>query len=416
MLAPVAASLGRLGLAGTKLGVAVSGGADSVFLLHALRQVHQGTLVVVHVNHGLRGAASDEDEAFVRTLAAPNPLFTANGRPPTGNLEQHCRRERLRLFGEWIRAGVVDHVATGHTASDQAETILLRLLRGTGPTGLRGILPRTREGLVRPLLELDREAIRCYLRDHGVPWREDASNADPRFLRNRVRATLLPLLRELEPTVEANLGRLAVIARSEEEYWAAQMPPASSVLDVNSLQTAHPALRRRLLRHAIAFSKGDLLRIEKAHLDAVESLLLQPEGDGGVSLPGLEVTRSMSWIRLANPAAPEYRYTERVVLDLDGGQLQGPLRVRVWQPGDCFQPKGRAEPVSVKKLFQIARVPLWERKNWPIITDGVNIVWMHRFGFDPKFAATRDTGNILRFEAQISPVGESNSSSSTSCI
>ena len=110
----------------------------------------------------------------------------------------------------------------------------------------------------------------------------------------------------------------------------------------------------------------------------------------------------MGWIRLASPTAPEYRYTETVVLDLDGRRLQGPLRVRAWQPGDWFQPKGRVEPISVKKLFQNARVPLWERKNWPIITDGVSIVWMHRFGVDPKFAATGDTGNILRFETQIS--------------
>ncbi|MCX6604739.1 MAG: tRNA lysidine(34) synthetase TilS [Acidobacteria bacterium] len=415
MLATVAASLGRLGLAGAKLGVAVSGGADSVFLLHALRQVYPGPLVVLHVNHGLRGPASDEDEAFVRTLA-PEQFRSARSLPVTGNLEQHCRRERLRFFGEWIRSGVVDHVATGHTASDQAETVLLRLLRGTGPTGLRGILPRTREGLVRPLLDLDRDAIRCYLRDHRVPWREDASNADPRFLRNRVRATLLPLLRELEPRVEANLGRLAAIACSEEEYWATQMPPPTSVLDVNSLQAAHPALRRRILRHAIAAGKGDLLRIEKCHLESLESLVLQSNGDGGVSLPGLEVSRSMGWIRVASPTAPEYRYTENVVLHLDGGRLQGPLRVRAWQPGDCFQPEGRVEPISVKKLFQNARVPLWERKNWPIITDGVSIVWMHRFGVDPKFAATGDTGNILRFETRISWVGESNSSSSTSCI
>ena len=401
MLATVAASLGRLGLAGTKLGVAVSGGADSVFLLHALRQVYEGPVVVLHVNHGLRGAASDEDESFVRSLAAADPFLTAKSLPVSGNIEQHCRRERLRVFGKWIRSGDVDHVATGHTASDQAETVLLRLLRGTGPTGLRGILPRTREGLVRPLLDLDRDAIRCYLRDLGVVWREDSSNADPRFLRNRVRATLLPLLRQLEPEVETNLGRLAAIACSEEEYWATQMPPPTSVLDVKSLQTLHPALRCRILRHNIAANKGNLLRIEKGHLDAVESLVLQSDGDGGVSLPGLDIRRSMDLIRMSSPSAREYRYTENVVLDLDGGRLQGPLRVRAWQPGDCFQPKGRVEPISLKKLFQSARVPSWERKNWPIITDGVSIVWMHRFGVDPKFAATGDTRNILRFQTQI---------------
>lgn len=416
MLAAVAAALADLRLSGQSLGVAVSGGADSVFLLHALRRCHDGPLVVLHVNHGLRGPDSDADEAFVRQLADDLPFLSAPSQPVSGNLEQHCRRERLRLFAAWIATGQVQRVATGHTASDQAETLLLRLLRGTGPTGLRGILPATRAGLVRPLLALSRSAIRSYLTENHLPWREDASNASPRFLRNRVRAELLPLLTTLSPAIETHLGRLADTVRLEEEYWQAQLPPPADVLDVNSLRQSPPALRRRILRQSIALAKGDLQRIEKQHLDEVERLVLQPAGDGAVTLPGLTVTRSLDWLRLAGPAAPEYRYTEKVLLDLDGDRLQGPLRVRAWQPGDRFQPEGHAEPLLVKNLFQTARIPLWQRKNWPIITDGVNVVWVYRFGTDAKLVASGNTRNILRIDTQISGLDESIPSSSTSCI
>jgi tRNA(Ile)-lysidine synthase len=194
------------------------------------------------------------------------------------------------------------------------------------------------------------------------------------------------------------------------------LPPAADTLNVNSLRLAPAALRRRILRQSIALAKGDLQRIEKQHLDAVEHLVLQPAGEGAVTLPGLTVTRSLDWLRLAGPAAPEYRYTEKVLLDLDGDRLQGPLRVRAWQPGDRFQPAGHSEPQLIKKLFQIARIPLWQRKNWPIITDGVNVVWVYRFGTDAKVVASGNTRNILRIDAQISGLDESIPSSSTSCI
>jgi tRNA(Ile)-lysidine synthase len=416
VLDAVAAALNRLGVSGAKLGVAVSGGADSVFLLHALRSVHDGPLVVLHVNHGLRGAASDADEAFVRCLAGDLPCYVAEGGVVVGNLEQSCRRARLQLFSQWRAAGAVDWVATGHTASDQAETVLLRLLRGTGPTGLRGVLPRTKSGLVRPLLGVSREAVREYLRRHGLAWREDASNDDPRFLRNRVRKELLPLLRDLSPAVEGHLVRLAAIAGLEERYWQEQITAGGPVRDVNFLRSLHPALRRRTLRDWISLVKGGLNRIETQHVEQLERLVLQTAGEGTVTLPGVTAVRSFDSVRLSRPGAPEYRYTEEVVLELDEERLQGELRVRVWQPGDRFQPAGRKEPILLKKLFQSARIPLWERKNWPIITDGVSIVWAHRFGADQKFVASVDSRNILRFSAQISGLDESISSSSTSCI
>ena len=416
MLDAVAAALDRLGVSGATLGVAVSGGADSVFLLHALRAVHRGRLVVLHVNHGLRGSASEEDEAFVRRLAGELPCAVARGGPVEGNLEQFCRRTRLRWFAEWREAGLVDWVATGHTASDQAETVLLRLLRGTGPTGLRGVLERTKSGLIRPLLGVSREAVREYLAGQGMAWREDASNEDPRFLRNRVRREVLPLLRELSPAVEGHLARLAGIAALEEGYWREQMPAAAPVREVGALREMHPALRRRVLRDWVAAAKGDLRRMEERHIGQLERLVMDSRGEGAVTLPGVVATRSFGAIRMACPGAADSRYTEEIVLELDEERLQGELRLRAWQPGDRFQPAGRSEPILLKRLFQVARVPLWERENWPIVTDGVSIVWSNRFGVDARFAPNGDTRNILRFTARISRVDESIPSSSTSCI
>lgn len=404
-----------------RVGVAVSGGADSVALFYSLRELDIAPLTILHINHGLRGAESEDDEEFVRSLAPELPFFSARAAPVSGNLEQHCRRERLRLFREWMKSGVVDRVATGHTATDQAETVLLRLLRGTGPTGLRGVLPVTGSGLIRPLIDVSRPSIRQFLRNKGWKWREDSSNADPRFLRNRVRAELLPLLRGLQPNIEQHLHRLSEIAIVEEDFWTGYLEKVgnpSNLLDVAQLRRLHPAVRRRFLRQAIAAQKGDLRRIEKQHLDRVDRLIEQPEGNGSVTIPGLMATRSFGWIRLtclssANCSA-EYSYNDDVVIYVDQERLQGPLHVRAWQPGDRFQPAGRREPIPLKKLFQSARIPSWERQNRPIVTDGVSVIWLAGFGTDQRFAASAETRSILQYKARIFGLIESNPSSSTS--
>ena len=216
--------------AGIRLGVAVSGGADSVFLLHVLAARSGASLTVLHVNHGLRGAESDRDAAFVAELATGLGLAFVGHRmgAVAGNLEQYCRRERMAFFGKLIADGVVDRVATGHTASDQAETVLMRLLRGAGTTGLRGVLPVSAEGLVRPLLGVRRDEIREWLFTRGLRWREDASNLSEDFLRNRVRARLLPLMRELDAGVDGALERVAEMAAVDEDYWRGE---AGAVLE-----------------------------------------------------------------------------------------------------------------------------------------------------------------------------------------
>src|SRR5580693_433182 len=215
-----------LPLAG-RAGVAVSGGADSVFLIHALRELAPRwnlQLHVIHIEHGMRGAASVEDAEFVKQLAQscglPFHIHNADVPAVAGNQEQAARQVRHKFFAELIAAGKVDCVATGHTRSDQAETVLYRILRGSGLAGLAGILPVTNEGIVRPLLEQNRSEIEAWLRERNIAWREDNTNQDRSYARNRLRHEILPLLREtFNPRLDETLSNMATLAQDEESYW-----------------------------------------------------------------------------------------------------------------------------------------------------------------------------------------------------
>jgi tRNA(Ile)-lysidine synthase len=256
--------LARLGVAGG-LVVAVSGGADSVALLRAVRAGRTKTglarpLIVAHFNHGLRGPESDADARFVEQLTdrlrkpgAAEPRFVgtredvaAAARRDRDNLESTARRLRYAWLAEVAKEEGCPWVATGHTADDQAETVLQRLIRGTGPTGLRGI--RARRALtpevevIRPLLGVRRAELRAYLAEIGQPFREDASNDDPGFSRNRIRQELLPLLETYNPAVTEALNRLAaqaadLAAERDEQAWrllqAAEMPRAGALVVID---------------------------------------------------------------------------------------------------------------------------------------------------------------------------------------
>ncbi|MBV8819385.1 MAG: tRNA lysidine(34) synthetase TilS, partial [Acidobacteriaceae bacterium] len=195
MLEKVQETIRRYGMftTGMRLGVAVSGGADSMCLLHLLHRLAPEWnlhLEVVHIDHGLRGEASREDAEFVRQAAAsyglPYHIHRAEFADAAGNLEQAAREARHSFFGRLIGAGTVERIATGHTRSDQVETVLYRFLRGSGLTGLCGILPVTESGLVRPLLELTRAQVEQWMGTENLPWRIDETNASLSYARNRL--------------------------------------------------------------------------------------------------------------------------------------------------------------------------------------------------------------------------------------
>jgi tRNA(Ile)-lysidine synthase len=269
--------------------VAVSGGADSVALVRALdaaRDPHAPPpLVLAHLNHQLRGSASDADEEFVVALhaqltAAGRPNLTlcrtrrdiaAQARAEGANLEALARRERYRWLAEVAQAHGMKYIATGHTANDQAETVLHRLLRGTGVRGLRGIAPHRQLGLgrtlIRPLLSATRADLLAYLHELGQPYREDASNRDMRFTRNRIRHQLLPhLATHYNPAVVRVLASLAeqvqeMYGMEEAEARAllaeAELPRAGELLifDLHLLRTA-PRHRVREMFHLVWLREG----------------------------------------------------------------------------------------------------------------------------------------------------------------
>lgn len=437
---------------GERIGVAVSGGADSVFLLHALCELGPRwdlQLSVVHIEHGIRGAASIADADFVAQLAARLKLsfhlHHADVPSIAGNLEDAARNVRQSFYADLIASAKVDRIATGHTRSDQAETVLYRILRGSGLTGLSGILPVTHEGLVRPLLEIDRSEIEAWLSERNIPWREDATNQDRTFARNRLRHEIIPVLREaFNPQLDTALSNLAALARDEESYWESELlrhlPPATShqplILPVPQLTAAPPALARRLIRRAVEIVKGDLRGIDFAHVERVLDMARLEDGHDRFQTPGLDICRSFDFIRLAqpeeaNPGTPDFSFPleipgsvelpgsntritlqilekqdppqpcATVVNELDWqrfrrGRCAPSLELRNWRPGDQYRRVGRTKPEKIKFFFQKARIPLWERGNWPIITYNETIVWARRFGAAAEFATEPETRSILQ--------------------
>jgi tRNA(Ile)-lysidine synthase len=427
--------------AGQSAGVAVSGGADSVCLLHALVELAPRwnlRLRVLHLDHGLRGDDSRRDAEFVRDLAArlslPVTIRAVDLAASSGNLEQAGRRARLAFFRETISAGVVARVALGHTRNDQAETVLFRFLRGAGTAGLSAIRPVTDDGIVRPLLEIDRSEVEDFLRAREIAWRDDSTNASPEFARNRIRHRLLPqLAREWNPAIVETLSRTADWALAEEAWWEAEIArlarqalverDGAITVRAAALAALPLAAGRRLVRRAIEQAKGDLRGIDFAHVAGVLSLACAREGGGRLQLTGLDVRRSFDWVRFSRPASPRHYQTVAPVPGvvrlpaagieislelieraesfdlaqsvynederncLDWCSLSGPLEFRNWRPGDQYQPWGTAGVEKIKTFFQKARIPIWERRNWPILLAGHSIVWARKFGPAAGFAA-----------------------------
>jgi len=451
LLERVAHTIERHGMfhAHQRVGVAVSGGADSVCLLEVMRELAPRwdlTLTVLHLDHGLRGEESRQDAEFVRELSTarglPFILERAELLSAVGNLEEAAREARLQFFRRQIAAGTVDLVAVGHTRSDQAETVLFHFLRGAGTAGLAGIRPVTGDGIVRPLLGVTRAETEAFLKARGIAWREDATNASARFARNRIRHSLLPqLTREWNPALEETLAKTADWALAEEAYWKDELARlAVGCLRADGDAVLAPALAlaslplaaaRRLVRHAIELAKGDLRAIGLDHVDRALELARSPQGHGRVQAPGIGITRSFDWIRFATPqplppawhqpacipgrvplpgtpiaiqlellekrgtepASPSVYNSEQDCVD--GHIVSGGLFFRFWRPGDRYRPIGHSSEAKIKTLFHQARIPVWERAHWPVLAAGDFIVWTRQFGPAQAVAVSASTTRIL---------------------
>ncbi|QEL20054.1 tRNA lysidine(34) synthetase TilS [Limnoglobus roseus] len=275
---------------------AVSGGPDSVALLRGLVAAGCGPITVAHVNHQLRGTESDADEGFVRELATSLSVNVRSARlpvPPRENLESAARRLRYEFLQSVAADVSANWIATGHTANDQAETVLHRLIRGTGVQGLRGVAPK-RGNIIRPLLHVSRADVLAYLAATGQLTRTDSTNADRRFTRNRIRHDLLPQLKDFNPEIVPILGRLAeqcddVFAylerEAEELLRRVERPRAGSllILDATALEPSPAVLVREMFRLLWRREGWPMDGMTYAHWQRVGSL--QPaDYPGGVQL------------------------------------------------------------------------------------------------------------------------------------
>ncbi len=418
------------------LGVAVSGGADSVALLHLLCEI-RSDLIVLHVNYRLRGAESDGDEEFVLHKSSELGMPCLIHRPELGpgNLEQAARQARYSWFAQLVKDGIVGQVATGHTQDDQAETVLFRFLRGAGTAGLAAILPQTAEGIVRPLLHSCRADLRAYLQERSLLWREDSSNNWVRFGRNRIRHNLLPELKQTwNPKITEALAQTADWARAEEEFWAAEIPRLTQnwvrfcesgvVLEIAELNQLPLAVARRIVRWAVHRVTESRHTPDFRQVGCVLNLAQKQLGLGSFRTTAWEAVRSFKLLRIAVPVqTPAYQETlcipgafrlpdgsTELTWELkaagsvynDDGQsvdwslIRGTLELRNWRPGDRFQ---QAEHLAARKLkhyFQEAGIPSWERSRWPVITHDNSILWARGQGVSASYAPSITTTMVLR--------------------
>ena len=379
---------------------AVSGGADSVALLYAmylLREKLGIRLSAAHFNHHLRGRESNRDEAFVRAFCDHYdiPLFVGQGevKPGKKGLEAAAREARYAFFDT-----LPGKIATAHTADDNAETVLMHMVRGTGLKGLGGIAP-VRGKLIRPMLEVTRQEVLTFLEENYVRCVEDSSNASDLFLRNRLRHHVMPLLKAENPRFAESLSAMALRLRQDEDCLAG-LAGRESRLDVEYVRQLHPALRSRVLE---AFLKENGVKEPEArHLELAESLVFSQRPSASAEFPGgVVITRrygtlerreeagSLPRVVLPCPGSVEvgdYRVTCREAENLydDGVSFlicpEGEMVLRSRAEGDAIRLSGGRK--TLKKLFIDRKIPASHRERLPVIADDAGILGVYGIGVD----------------------------------
>lgn len=388
---------------GDKLIAAVSGGADSVamlFALYLLRDELGIILEAAHFNHHLRGAESDRDEAFVTDFCGRYciPLHLGSGRIVSGKkgLEAAARDARYAFL-----RSLPGKVATAHTADDNAETVLMRLIRGTGLKGLGAIAPVS-GNVIRPMLTVTRDDVEAFLEEYALPHVEDSSNAEDDFLRNRIRHGILPLMRAENPRIGENLSAMALLLRQDEACLQA-MIPEEQMPDVSRLKAMEPALRRRTLER---FLKAQGVREpEQIHILQAEQLLYHWSPSASMQFPG-GVTIGRQYDRLVRlecaPELPETRLSVPGEICIGGKRFVseyatdleerpdsvlvcpvGVLIVRSRRSGDTMRLPGGTR--SLKKMYIDRKIPASQRAAVPVLADDRGVLAVFGIGTDIRF-------------------------------
>ncbi|HTW89689.1 MAG TPA: tRNA lysidine(34) synthetase TilS [Candidatus Binataceae bacterium] len=401
--------------------MALSGGPDSVALLYAMRRGGH-RIAAAHLNHHLRGAESDRDESFVRRLCDELGIEliveqAALGRD-SSNLEERARDARHDFLDRAADRLAARYIALGHQADDQAETIMLRMLRGAGIAGLSAMAECGPGRLIRPLLRLRRCDLAAYLEALGAQFVSDSSNRSPRHLRNRVRIDLLPAIEHgYAPGFSRRLVELGAEVRAVDDFLSASAErelngrlTGDQRLNLSGFPGLHPALMAAMLRKFIADRIGTLRRVDRSHLQALMRLCLEGPSNGSIDLPGkwcaireyetlvirhieenlaeryavplalngrTEIAPSGFTFEaavLAADAAPMPDDLYQALFDAD--QVAAPMVARSALPGDRIAPLGMTGSRKVKEVFIDGKVPLRLRGRYPLIEIDGQVAWI----------------------------------------
>ncbi len=445
---------------GQHLLVAVSGGPDSVALLSLLHRLVQSwrlTLTVVHCNYGLRGAESDGDESFVRDFCQERHLPLVTHRPLLVKRRQHsslqamARETRYAFMRQLAHEVEADRIVVGHTANDQAETVLMWMLRGAGMTGLAGMSYVRQDRVIRPLLASTREEVLAYLDQEGLSYRRDSSNEKPLYHRNRIRRELLPVVMKLAPAAVRLLQRQTDVLREDERYLeqvtsdlvrrlVSRASGGEQQVDRQAFIELPVALQRRFVRAILrtydAEGRASSLRLVEsvrqiflkgksgAQLSLRQALVvLEQDSVRFCSLSGACTAAASSGhgqsesLRLSVPVTVYWAGTnqqihvqrmarleaeqggaapsaQRAVFDAD--RCSGPLVVRSWRAGDRFVPQGmKGNSKKLQDFFTDRKVPRQRREGLPLLVAPEGILWVVGMRQDERFAVRSETVNCL---------------------
>jgi len=451
-------------LPGEKIIVGVSGGPDSMallYLLHDLREKLDCSLHVAHLDHRIRGEESEADAAYVsehaRKLGVPITLEAVDVHSKITSkesVESGARRIRYEFYEKVLADTEADKVAQGHNADDQAETVIMRLLRGSGTLGLSGIPPVRDNKFIRPLIEISRSEIEEYLRQLGITPRQDSSNLSTDYTRNKIRLELIPMLeREYSPGIKRILQQTGELLRAEDELLTTlareamencsqRLDPQTIMIRTSDLAEYHLALQRRILRTAIGTLTGSLSSFDYDHVRDLLNLALYGTTGSTINLPrqiSAEKTYNGLVIRYGyQPKAPveafDYRLDvpgevripalsllvkaskpesvsgdysdDRFQATFDYDKINGELHLRSRLPGDRFHPLGMSGTKKLKDFLIDEKIPRAMRDSVPILTDRDNILWVVGYRMDDRFKVTSKTKTQLTVTVIHKPIPE----------